>query len=277
MPGSRAAGLQDFYADRILRGKDGKMVHFVGAGPGAEDLITVRGARLIAEADRVIYAGSLVNPALLQGMKPGADALDSAKMTLEEVIAAIRETEEKGGDTVRLASGDPCLYGTVREQMDQLDRLGIPYDNCPGVSSFCAAAASLKTEYTLPGVSQSVIITRTGGRTPVPEKESLRSFAAHGATMVLFLSTGLAGKASRELIAGGMPENTPAAVVYRASWPDERVFRCTLGTLAETCRREKLTNTALLVIGGTAAPESYERSKLYDPDFTTGCRKGRLP
>lgn len=251
------------------------MVHFVGAGPGAPDLITIRGARLIAEADRVIYAGSLVNPELLKGMKPGADALDSAKMTLGEIIEAMREIEEKGGDTVRLATGDPCLYGALQEMTDPLDRLGISYDICPGVSSFCAAAAALKAEYTVPGVSQSVIITRAEGRTAVPERESLPSFAAHRATMVLFLTAGLVEKAERDLLDGGYPADTPAAVVFRASWPDEKTVRCTIGTLAETCRREKIAKTALFVIGESVLPQTYSRSKLYDPSFTTGYRKGK--
>ena len=167
------------------------MVHFVGAGSGAPDLITVRGARLLGEADIVIYAGSLVNPALLDATKPGCEIHDSAKMTLEEVIAVIRQAEAEGKTTVRLHTGDSSIYGAVREQFDALEKLGIDYDVCPGVSAFCGAAAALRAEYTLPNVSQTVIITRAAGRTPVPERESIRALAAHHATMVLFLSTSL--------------------------------------------------------------------------------------
>lgn len=249
------------------------MVHFVGAGSGAADLITVRGARLLGEADVVIYAGSLVNPALLEYTKPGCDIHNSAEMTLEQVLEVIKAAEAAGKTTVRLHTGDSSIYGAVREQFDQLERLGVAYDVCPGVSSFCGAAASLKAEYTLPDVSQSIIITRAEGRTPVPERESIRSLAAHGATMVLFLSTSLAGKLQDELLAGGYAGDTPAAVVYKATWPDEKVFRCTVETLARTVADNGLTKTALLIVGGCLGAE-YQRSRLYDPAFTTGCRQG---
>ena len=179
------------------------MVHFVGAGSGAPDLITVRGARLLGEADIVIYAGSLVNPALLDATKPGCEIHDSAKMTLEEVIAVIRQAEAEGKTTVRLHTGDSSIYGAVREQFDALEKLGIDYDVCPGVSAFCGAAAALRAEYTLPNVSQTVIITRAPGRTPVPTRESIRALAAHHATMVLFLSTSLTKQLQADLLAGG--------------------------------------------------------------------------
>ena len=197
------------------------MVHFVGAGSGAPDLITVRGARLLGEADVVIYAGSLVNPALLDGTKPGCEIHDSAKMTLEEVIAVIRKAESEGKTTVRLHTGDSSIYGAVREQFDELEKLGIDYDVCPGVSAFCGAAAALRAEYTPPNVSQTVIITRAAGRTPVPERESIRALAAHHATMVLFLSTSLTKQLQADLLAGGYEADTPAAVVYKATWPEE--------------------------------------------------------
>ena len=250
------------------------MVHIVGAGPGAEDLITVRGLRLLKQADIVIYAGSLVNPGLLKETKQGAVIYDSAKMTLEQVMEVIEQAWKEQKEVVRLHTGDPCLYGAIREQMDAMDKLGITYDICPGVSSFCGAAAALKAEYTLPGISQSVVITRMAGRTPVPEKESIRSFAAHQATMVLFLSTGMLEKLSEELVAGGYQEETPAAIVYKATWPEEKVMHCTVGTLAETAEREKVTKTALIVVGNILNTE-YERSKLYDPAFTTEFRKGK--
>ena len=248
------------------------MIHFVGAGSGADDLITVRGARLIAQADVVIYAGSLVNPALLKNCRPDCEILDSASMTLEEVLAVMDKAESEGKTTVRLHTGDPSIYGAIREQMDALDERGYTYDITPGVSSFCGAAAALKAEYTLPNVSQTVIITRAEGRTPVPEKEQLRALAAHGSTMVLFLSTGLLEKAQQELISGGYSPHTPAAIVYKATWPDEKVFRCTVSTLAETARENQITKTALITVGGFLGSE-YDRSLLYDPGFTHGCRE----
>ena len=247
------------------------MVHFVGAGSGAADLITVRGARLLAEADVIIYAGSLVNPALLEYAKPEAEKHNSARLTLEEVLAIIREAEAQGKTTVRLHTGDSSIYGAVREQFDQLEELGIDYDVCPGVSAFCGAAASLREEYTLPDVSQTVIITRAAGRTPVPERESIRSLAAHKATMVLFLSTGLTEKLQAELLAGGYPAETPAAVIYKATWPEEKQYRCTVGTLHETVTKNKLTKTSLIIVGNCLG-DKYDRSKLYDPGFTTEFR-----
>ena len=249
------------------------MVHFVGAGSGAPDLITLRGARLLGEADVVIYAGSLVNPELLTLTKPGCELHDSAKLTLEEVIALVEAAERMGKTTVRLHTGDPSIYGAVREQFDELAKRGIAFDVCPGVSSFCGAAAALRTEYTLPDVSQTVIITRAAGRTPVPERESIRSLAAHGATMVLFLSTALTETLQGELLAGGYAAETPAAVVYKATWPEEKIFRCTVGTLHETAEKNRLRKTALIVVGGCLGKE-YLRSMLYHPGFTTEYRKG---
>lgn len=249
------------------------MVHFVGAGSGAADLITVRGARLLGEADVVIYAGSLVNPELLQYVREGCEIHNSAQMTLEQVLDVVRSAEAAGKTTVRLHTGDSSIYGAVREQFDQLEALGIAYDVCPGVSSFCGAAAALRAEYTLPEVSQTVIITRAAGRTPVPDRESIRSLAVHRATMVLFLSTGLSQKLQEELLSGGYPPETPAAVVYKATWPEERVFRCTVGTLAETVEGAGLTKIALIIVGNCLGAD-YERSKLYDPGFTTEFRRG---
>ena len=249
------------------------MVYFVGAGSGAPDLITLRGARLLGEADVVIYAGSLVNPELLILTKPGCEVHDSAKLTLEEVIVLIERAEREGKTTVRLHTGDPSIYGAVREQFDELAKRGIAFDVCPGVSSFCGAAAALRTEYTLPDVSQTVIITRAAGRTPVPERESIRSLAAHGATMVLFLSTALTETLQGELLAGGYAAETPAAIVYKATWPEEKIFRCTVGTLHETAEENGLRKTALIVVGGCLG-EEYLRSMLYHPDFTTEYRKG---
>ena len=248
------------------------MVHFVGAGSGAVDLITVRGQRLLQQADVVIYAGSLVNPELLENCRPDCQIHNSAKMTLEEVIEVIRAAESAGKTTVRLHTGDSSIYGAVREQFDELEKLGIAYDVCPGVSAFCGAASSLKAEYTLPDVSQTVIITRAAGRTPVPERESIRSLAAHGATMVLFLSTSLTESLQRELLAGGYAGSTPVAIVYKATWPEERIFRCTVDTLHETVTRNGLTKTSLIIAGNCMGQE-YERSLLYHPEFTTEFRE----
>lgn len=251
------------------------MIHIVGAGPGAVDLITVRGQRLLSEADVVIYAGSLVSRELLDWARQDARIYDSATMDLEQVLEVMEQAERDGLTTVRLHTGDPCLYGAIREQMDGLDARGIGYDICPGVSSFCGAAAALGMEYTLPGISQSVVITRMAGRTPVPDRESIGKFAAHGSTMVIFLSAGMTGKLSEELMKGGYPGDTPAAIVYKATWPDEKVVRCTVAALKETADREGIHKTALIVVGNTVAQTGYERSKLYDPAFTTGFRVGR--
>lgn len=252
------------------------MIHFVGAGSGAPDLITVRGQKFLQEADVIIYAGSLVNPALLEQRKQGCQVHNSAYMTLEEVIGVMKAAEEAGKMTVRLHTGDPCIYGAIREQMDLLDELHIAYDTCPGVSAFCGAASALDLEYTLPDVSQSVIITRMAGRTPVPERESIRSFAAHQATMVVFLSTGLLEELSKELIAGGYTADTPAAIVYKATWPEEQKFICTVGTLAQTAKEHNITKTALMIIGKAVAHSEYQRSELYNPAFTTEFREASV-
>ena len=249
-------------------------IYFVGAGSGAADLITLRGKALLEEADVIIYAGSLVNPQLLDYKKQGCEVYNSAVMTLEEVIRVMEEAWEQGRMSVRLHTGDPCLYGAIREQMDLLEERKIPYEVCPGVSSFCGAAAALHMEYTLPDVSQSVIITRMAGRTPVPDRESIAAFAAHQATMVIFLSTGLLHELSAELIRGGYEKETPAAIVYKATWEDEKTVVCTVGTLEESANREGIRKTALIIVGEAVDQGNYSRSKLYDPMFTTEFRKG---
>ncbi len=247
------------------------MIHFVGAGSGAADLITLRGKRLIEEADIIIYAGSLVNPELLGYAKGDTKIYNSATMHLEEVIDVMKQGDTK--NIVRLHTGDPCLYGALREQMDALDELGLDYDVCPGVSSFCGAAASLKAEYTLPDVTQTVIITRMAGRTPVPQRESIRLLAAHRATMVIFLSAGMLKELSEELIAGGYSADTPAAIVYKATWEDEKVCRCTVGTLNKTAEKNGIKKTALITVGDFLGGD-YSLSKLYDKTFTTEFREG---
>ncbi|MGN0354822.1 MAG: precorrin-4 C(11)-methyltransferase [Muricoprocola sp.] len=249
------------------------MIHFVGAGSGAPDLITLRGKKFLEEADVVIYAGSLVNPKLLEYTREGCEIYNSAKMTLEEVLEVMFAAEEAGKMTVRLHTGDPCLYGAIREQMDVLDEKGIEYDYCPGVSSFCGAASALNLEYTLPDVSQSVIITRMAGRTPVPEKEEIASLASHQATMVVFLSTGMLPELTERLLAGGYKEDTPAAIVYKATWEDEKTFVCTVGTLAKTAEENHITKTALMIIGDVVSHSHYQRSELYNPAFTTEFRE----
>ena len=251
------------------------MIHFVGAGSGATDLITVSGQKQIKNADVIIYAGSLVNPALLEERKPECQVYDSAKMTLEETLEVMYEAEKQGKDCVRLHTGDPCLYGAIREQMDALDEKGICYDNTPGVSSFCGAAAALNLEYTLPDVSQSVIITRMAGRTSVPERESIQSFAAHHATMVIFLSTGMLKELSERLMEGGYEPETSAAIVYKATWPDEKRVLCTVDTLAQAAAENQISKTALIIVGDVVAGCDYSRSKLYDPEFTTEFRQGK--
>lgn len=248
------------------------MVNFVGAGSGAVDLITLRGHKLLSEADVIIYAGSLVNPELLEYKKDGCEVYNSAKMTLEEVIEVILKAEKENKMTVRLHTGDPCIYGAIREQMDILDKHNIKYKVCPGVSSFCGAASALNAEYTLPDVSQSVIITRMAGRTPVPEKEEIEKLASHNSTMVIFLSTGLLEDLEKRLVKGGYSEDTPAAIVYKATWDDEKVVRCKVSTLAASAKENNITKTALIVVGNVLEGD-YSRSELYNPAFTTEFRQ----
>lgn len=248
-------------------------IQIVGAGSGAVDLITVRGMKLLQEADVIVYAGSLVNPQMLEYASKACKLYNSAEMTLEEVLNVMVAAYNSNLNVVRLHTGDPCIYGAIREQMDELKSLDIQFEVVPGVSSFCGAASALKAEYTLPGVSQSVIITRAAGRTPVPEGESIKSLASHKATMVIFLSTGLLEQVQADLIEGGIAPDTHAAIVYKATWPDEKTFECTVETLAETAKNNAITKTALIIVGNVLGNE-YERSKLYDPTFTTEFRKG---
>lgn len=249
-------------------------VYFVGAGPGAPDLITLRGKALLESADVIVYAGSLVNPALLAYAKPECAIHNSAQMTLDEVIDVIQTAVVQGKAVVRLHTGDPSVYGAIREQMDRLTALQIGYGVCPGVSSFNAAAATLQAEYTLPGISQTVILTRAAGKTPVPEGETIRSLAAHKATMVLFLSAALLETVSNDLIAGGYASDTPAAIVYKASWPEEKIVRCTVGTLAKSAADNHIHKTALICVGHFLG-DAYELSRLYAPDFSTEFREAK--
>ena len=251
------------------------MVYFVGAGTGAVDLITVRGMRLLEKADVIIYAGSLINPELLQYANKDCEIHDSAKLTLEEVLIVMQKAEVEGKITVRLHTGEPSIYGAVREQMDELDRLGISYESCPGVSACFGAAASLNLEYTLPGISQSLIITRMEGRTKVPEKESIESFAAHQASMAIYLSTGMLKELSERLVAGGYRKETPAALVYKATWPEEEAYICTIETLYDTAKEHGITKTALVLVGEVITHQNYKKSRLYAADFSTEFRQAK--
>lgn len=249
------------------------MISFVGAGSGAVDLITVRGMNKLKEADVVVYAGSLVNPELLKYTEK-CEIYDSAGMTLEEVIHVMVAAEEEGKAVVRLHTGDPSIYGAIREQIDELESRGIAYEVVPGVSSFLAAAASLRAEYTLPSVSQTVILTRMEGRTPVPKKQDICSLAEHQASMAIFLSASMMDKLSEELIAGGFDPTTPAAIVYKASWPDEKILKTTVEALNKAAQSENIDKTALVLVGNFLGNE-YEKSCLYAADFSHGFRQSK--
>lgn len=251
------------------------MVYFVGAGTGAVDLITVRGARMLGQADVIIYAGSLVNPELLQYAKKGCEIYNSAKLTLEEVLEVMQKAEAEGKITVRLHTGEPSIYGAVREQMDELDKLGISYESCPGVSACFGAAAALNIEYTLPEVSQSFIITRMEGKTKVPAKESIEGFAAHQVSMAIYLSTGMLKELSARLVAGGYRRETPAALVYKATWPEEEAYICTVETLYDTAEEHGITKTALVLVGEVITHQNYKKSRLYAADFSTEFRQAK--
>ena len=251
-------------------------LYFIGAGPGDPELITLKGKRLISEADVIIYAGSLVNPEILKYGKEGAAIYNSATMNLDEVLQVEIEALKAGKKVARVHTGDPAIYGAIQEQMDGLRAAGIPdeeFEVVPGVSSFLATAAALKQEYTLPGISQTVIITRMEGRTKVPERESIESFAAHHASMAIYLSTGMLGELGRRLIAGGYGKDTPAAIVYKATWPEEEAYLCTVEQLEETAKAHDITKTALIIVGDIVAHQHYGKSRLYAPDFETEFRK----
>ncbi len=250
------------------------MISFVGAGPGNVDLITIRGRALIEEADVVIYAGSLVSKEHLDFCKEGSKTYNSASMTLEEVIQIMGEGHEKGLKIVRLHTGDPTIYGAIREQMDLLDEKNIEYEVVPGVSSFTAACASIKREFTLPDISQTIILTRIKGRTPVPEDEDLVSLARHKASMAIFLSVQAIEKVVEELIEGYGRDDVPVAVVYKASWEDERIVFGSLKDIAKKVEKEDIRKTAQILVGDFIEGE-YERSKLYDPDFSHEYRKAK--
>lgn len=254
-------------------------VYFIGAGPGAPDLITVRGRRILERADVIIYADSLVQPGIRDGAKPGAEIHGSASLPLERIVELMVEAARAGKLVARVQSGDPSIYGAIHEQMAALDREGIAYEIVPGVSSAFAAAATLGAELTVPGVAQSVIFTRVGGRTGLRGMERLAELARHGTTMVLFLSIAMIDRAVAELTEGGYPPDTPVAVVHRATWDDELVLRGTLGDIAGRVRAAKLVRQALIFVGRVVDPALHataagNRSHLYDGAYTHMFRKG---
>ncbi|KEI77968.1 precorrin-4 C(11)-methyltransferase [Clostridium botulinum] len=247
-------------------------VYFIGAGPGDPDLITVKGRDILTKADVVIYAGSLVSKEHLDYCKEGVEVYNSASMTLKEVINVIQKAHNENKSIVRLHTGDPSIYGAIKEQMDELDKLNICYEVVPGVSSFSAAAASIKKEFTLPGVSQTVILTRVEGRTPVPEKEDLEVLASRGASMALFLSVGMIDKVALKL-KKGYGRNVPIAVIQRATWQDEKVVIGTLDDIAKKVKDANITKTAQILVGDFIDCK-YDKSLLYDEKFTHEFRKG---
>ncbi|HET9555260.1 MAG TPA: precorrin-4 C(11)-methyltransferase [Anaeromyxobacteraceae bacterium] len=250
------------------------MIHFIGAGPGAPDLITVRGAELVARCPVVLYAGSLVPRAVVARARPDARVVDSAGLTLDEIVALLAEAHAAGLDVARVHTGDPSLFGSLAEQLRRLDALAIPYQVVPGVSSFTAAAAALRRELTVPGISQAVVVARAAGRTPVPAGQELAALAAHRATLALFLSAG----AVEEVCAALRPvygDDCPAAVVHRASWPDERIFRGTLATIAAQVTAAGVESTAMILVGRALDPGDFPDSRLYAADFAHGFRPAR--
>jgi len=249
-------------------------VYFVGAGPGEPELLTLKGLRFLKQADVIVYTGSLINPSILNYTKSSAQKHDSAILNLDEIVGLIAQSVKQGKRVVRLCAGDPSLYGATQEQIDILRTQGIECEVIPGVSSFLAAAASLKRELTLPGVSQTVIITRPDGRTPAPRREALKTLAKHGATMVIFLGIQKIRKFCKELTEGGYPRNTPVAVLYKVTWPEETIIRGTIENIASKVEQSKISKTAIIIVGKILSEGRYNRSKLYDPHFTHTYRKG---
>lgn len=249
-------------------------VHFVGCGPGDPELITVKARRLIQKADIVVYSGSLIPEPILKLCKKGK-LYDAAKLVREEIFDLLYKNAEKGKLVVRLHDGDPSIYGAIKEQIDNLEKRGIKSVVVPGITAFLASAAALGTQLTLPGVTQTIIVTRAESRTKVPKREKISELAKHRATLIFYLSVHLVSNLVKEAIAGGYKKSTPVAVVYRASWKDQIIIRGTLQTIAKKTREEKITRTAIVIIGDVIDPEKYEYSKLYDKKFSHGYRKAR--
>lgn len=247
-------------------------VYFVGCGPGDPDLITIKGANLIKTADTVVYSGSLIPQAILE-MCSGT-LYDASGMIREQITKILAEAAMQGGVVVRLHDGDPTIYGAILEQIDHLQKYDISCVVIPGVTAMLASSAALRTQLTLPGITQTIIVTRVASRTDVPKSENIASLAAHGATMVIYLSIHLLERIVKEAISGGYTASTPVAVIYRASWPDQRIITGTLQTIPDMVRAAKITRTATIIIGDVINPTHYEYSKLYDKTFTHGYRRG---
>ena len=249
-------------------------VFFIGCGPGDPDLITVKAKKLLQKADVVVYSGSLI-PEQIMKMCKKAKTFDAAKLVREEIFDILRKNAKKGKNVVRLHDGDPTIYGAIREQMDNLHKEKINSEVIPGVTSFLASAAVLGSQLTLPGVTQTMIITRAEKRTKVPKREKISELAKHRATMIFYLSVQLIDNIVKEAIAGGYPKTTPVGVVYRASWPDQIIITGTLQTISKKIKAQKITRTAIIIIGDVIKPKSYEYSKLYDKSFSHGFRKAK--
>lgn len=249
-------------------------VIFVGAGPGNPELITLKGYKALQSADIVIYAGSLVNPELLTYCGENCKIYDSAVMDLEEIVQVCDEGVKAGKTVVRLHTGDYSIYGSLREQVEEFNKKGIPFELVPGVSSFLGAASAIGCEYTVPEISQSLIITRKEGRTSVPVKESLKSYAAHQTSMVIFLSSTMVSEVCDELVEGGYPLTTPAAIVYKATWPDEKIIRGDLSTLPELAKEANIHKMSLIMVGDFLG-QDFNYSKLYDKAFTHEYREAK--
>jgi len=249
-------------------------VYFVGCGPGDPDLITIKAKKLIQKADVVVYSGSLIPPKIIKFCKKGK-LYNAAKLVREEIFELLKKNAKKNKVVVRLHDGDPSIYGAIREQIDNLRKIGIQSEIIPGVTSFLASAAVLETQLTLPGITQTIIITRAEKRTKVPKKEKISELAKHKATMIFYLSIHLLSKIVKESIQGGYPKSTPAAVVYRASWNDQKVIIGTLNDISKKVWKEKITRTAIVIIGDVINPKTYEYSKLYDKTFSHGYRKAK--
>lgn len=250
-------------------------VYFVGCGPGDPELLTVKAKKLIQKADVVVYSGSLIPKEIIQLCKK-AELHDAAKLVREEIFRILKSGAQKGKLVVRLHDGDPTIYGAIREQTDNLKKVGIEYEIVPGITSFLASAASLGSELTLPGVTQTIIVTRAESRTKVPKRERISALAKHKATMIFYLSVHLISDIVKEAIKGGYQKSTPVAAIYRASWKDEKIITGTLGDIAKKIRKEKITRTAIIIIGDIVNPKSYEYSRLYDKTFTHGFRKAQV-
>jgi len=250
-------------------------VYFVGCGPGDPELLTVKAKKLIQKADVVVYSGSLIPKEIIKLCKK-AELHDAAKLVREEIFEILKSGAQKGKLIVRLHDGDPTIYGAIREQTDNLKKVGIEYEIIPGITSFLASAASLGSELTLPGVTQTIIVTRAESRTKVPKRERISALAKHKATMIFYLSVHLISDIVKEAIKGGYPKSTPVAAIYRASWKDEKIITGTLVDIAKKIREEKITRTAIIIIGDIVNPKSYEYSRLYDKTFTHGFRKAQV-